>query len=99
MVIWEDEVSMLCITVAYCSRIRRLLLRTHGCVIAARSVGLLYLDAGDPRVVAMLVGLSRRSSNSWSAAEALGRFSLKDPVAWQELLRRFVTAEAEDWEF
>jgi len=64
--------------------------------IPAISEGLSYCNSTDQRIHAAILALARREIGDWTATDALGRFSLRSPSAWKELIRCFLSTDAEE---
>ena len=64
--------------------------------VPAISEGLSYCNSTDQRIHAALLALARREVGDWTATDALGRFSLRSRSAWKELVRRFLSTDAEE---
>jgi hypothetical protein len=64
--------------------------------IPALSEGLSYCNPPDQRIHAALLALARRKRSNWNVTDALGRFSLRSRPAWKELVRQFLSPDAED---
>jgi hypothetical protein len=64
--------------------------------IPAISEGLSYCNSTDQRIHAAILALARREIGDWTATDALGRFSLRSRSAWKELIRCFLSTDAEE---